>query len=149
MSDPAATSIVSIELQQQDYAFRIDFGGTVPALLADEPALLGHGPVARAIAGRCRGSPSATAALRAAQVQAAPDPLRTRVQAHVGRNAEGRLRVLRIEGRPALPASLPPPRWSTWTACSAASRPTAPSRKGIAQGLPVETWSGTPPARAS
>ncbi len=102
---------VTVELvQQQDYRFDIQFGGAVPHLIADEPAPLGSGkgpsPVQLlcAAVGSCL-SDSLLFALR--KFKQAPDPLHTTVVAHVGRNAEGRLRVLRMDAtlRLGVPAS--------------------------------------------
>jgi uncharacterized OsmC-like protein len=86
--------------QQQDYRFEIRFGpGGVP-LLADEPAPLGAGagpsPVQllAAAVGNCL-SASLLFALR--KFKQAPEPIRSEVRAEVGRNAEGRLRVLSMQ----------------------------------------------------
>lgn len=94
-------SLVTIELrQQQDYAFDVQFGGTVPPLRTDEPAPLGAGtgpsPVQLlcAAVGNCL-SDSLLFALR--KFKQNPDPLRCTVQAQLGRNPAGRLRVLAIE----------------------------------------------------
>ena len=102
---------IAIELvQQQDYRFEITFGGDVPALIADEPAPLGSGmgpsPVQLlcAAVGNCL-SDSLLFALR--KFKQSPEPLRTTVVAEVGRNPEGRLRVLRMDAtlRLGVPAS--------------------------------------------
>jgi uncharacterized OsmC-like protein len=83
--------------QQQDYQFRIEFEGGAPALLGDEPAPLGQsqGPspvqLLAAAVGNCL-SDSLLFALR--KFKQAPEPIRCSVQAEVGRNAEGRVRVL-------------------------------------------------------
>ncbi len=83
--------------QQQDYRFEIDFGGGVPALIGDEKAPLGSGtgptPVQllAAAVGNCL-SDSLLFALR--KFKQAPEPISTEVTADIGRNAEGRLRVL-------------------------------------------------------
>lgn len=83
--------------QQQDYRFLIEFGSPVPALLGDEPPPLGEaaGPspvqLLAAAVGNCL-SDSLLFALR--KFKQHPEPIRTLVQAEVGRNAEGRLRVL-------------------------------------------------------
>jgi uncharacterized OsmC-like protein len=96
MSDP----IVRVSLQQQhDYQFKIEFGGTVPPMLGDEPAPLGQGmgpsPVQllAAAVGNCL-SDSLLFALRKFKQQ--PEPIRCDVDAEVGRNPEGRVRVLRM-----------------------------------------------------
>lgn len=92
--------LVSVRLaQEQDYRFRIDFGTGVPALVADEPAPLGAGagpsPVQLlcAAVGNCL-SDSLLFALR--KYRQAPEPLSCEVAAEVGRNAEGRQRVLQL-----------------------------------------------------
>ncbi len=88
--------------QQQDYQFRVEFGGSVPALLGDEPAPLGQGlgpsPVQflAAAVGNCL-SDSLLFALR--KFKQAPEPIRCDVDADVGRNAEGRVRVLNMTAR--------------------------------------------------
>jgi uncharacterized OsmC-like protein len=89
---------VQVRLQQEhDYRFRVEFGEGTPALIADEPPPLGQGagpsPVqllASAV-GNCL-SDSLLFALR--KFKQAPEPLSCEVVAEVGRNTEGRLRVL-------------------------------------------------------
>ena len=94
------TSITVQLSQKQDYQFDIHFGGDIPVVMGDEPAPLGAGlgpsPVQllAAAVGNCL-SDSLLFALR--KFKQAPDPLRCDVQAEVGRNAEGRLRVLAIK----------------------------------------------------
>lgn len=86
--------------QRQDYLFDVQFGPGVPALLADEPPPLGQGqgpsPVQllAAAVGNCL-SDSLLFALRKFKQQ--PEPLQCEVTAEVGRNAEGRLRVLAMQ----------------------------------------------------
>lgn len=91
---------ITVTLQQQrDYRFDIHFDETMPVLTSDEPAPLGTGqgpsPVQLlcAAVGNCL-SDSLLFALR--KFKQAPDPIRCQVQAEVGRNAEGRMRVLRM-----------------------------------------------------
>ena len=85
--------------QQQDYQFQVDFGEGIPPLLADEPAPLGTGqgpsPVQllAAAVGNCL-SDSLLFALR--KFKQAPDPIRAEVTSEVGRNADGRMRVLNM-----------------------------------------------------
>jgi uncharacterized OsmC-like protein len=85
--------------QKQDYQFDIDFGSGIPHVTGDEPAPLGAGqgpsPVQllAASVGNCL-SDSLLFALR--KFKQAPEPLRCDVHAEVGRNAEGRMRVLGI-----------------------------------------------------
>ena len=92
---------IQVRLQQrQDYQFDIDFGGQVPRLLGDEPVPLGSGlgpsPVQllAAAVGNCL-SDSLLFALR--KFKQAPEPIRCEVQAQVGRNPEGRMRVLDMQ----------------------------------------------------
>ena len=92
---------IAVQLaQQHDYQFHIDFGANVPALLGDEPPPLGQGagpsPVQllAAAVGNCL-SDSLLFALR--KFKQAPEPLGCEVQATVGRNAEGRMRVLAMQ----------------------------------------------------
>lgn len=91
---------VSVFLKQQvDYRFQIDFGNGVAHLLADEPPPLGKGEgpspaqLMCAAVGNCL-SDSLLFALR--KFKQAPEPLQCEVQAEVGRNPEGRLRILGI-----------------------------------------------------
>src|SRR3990167_5513407 len=93
--------LVRVELaQQQDYRFAVRFGGTVPELMADEPAPLGSGagpsPVQllAAAVGNCL-SDSLLFALR--KYKQKPEPISCTVEANVGRNSEGRLRVLSMK----------------------------------------------------
>ena len=95
--------LVHVELtQQQDYQFQINFGGHVPSILGDEPPPLGAGlgpsPVQllAAAVGNCL-SDSLLFALR--KFKQAPEPLRCEVHAEVGRNAEGRMRVLGLSAK--------------------------------------------------
>jgi len=95
-----SSSLVRVELtQQHDYRFDNQFGDGIPLLTADEPAPMGSGqgptPVQLlcAAVGNCL-SNSLLFALRKFKQQ--PEPLRCTVEAEVGRNAEGRVRVLQI-----------------------------------------------------
>lgn len=92
---------ITVELfQQENYRFGVRFGASVPDLVADEPAPLGTGsgpsPVQLlcAAVGNCL-SDSLLFALR--KFKQAPEPLQATVVAEVGRNTEGRLRVLGME----------------------------------------------------
>jgi uncharacterized OsmC-like protein len=92
---------ISVDLTQQaDYRFEIDFGGDMARLIGDEPAPLGQGAgpspmqLLCAAVGNCLAD-SLLFALR--KFKQAPEPLRCRVQARVGRNAQGRLRVLQMQ----------------------------------------------------
>jgi len=91
---------ISVTLrQQQDYRFDIHFDDAMPVLTSDEPAPLGTGqgpsPVQLlcAAVGNCL-SDSLLFALR--KFKQAPDPLSCDVVAEVGRNPEGRTRVLNM-----------------------------------------------------
>ena len=93
--------LVHVQLrQQQDYQFQIDFGEGIPVLVGDEHAPLGQGqgptPVQllAAAVGNCL-SDSLLFALR--KFKQAPEPITCDVAAEVGRNAEGRLRVLELK----------------------------------------------------
>lgn len=93
----------SVRLQQAgDYRFDIAFGAGLPVLRGDEPPPLGAGtgpsPVQllAAAVGQCLGS-SLLFALRKYRQQ--PEPIGVEVDAEVGRNAEGRLRVLALHAR--------------------------------------------------
>jgi len=94
MSDTRQTVTLT---QRLDCQFDIHFGGELPALRVDEPAPLGQGqgpsPVQllAASVGNCL-SASLLFALR--KYKQAPEPISTEVSAEVGRNAEGRQRVL-------------------------------------------------------
>jgi uncharacterized OsmC-like protein len=89
-------------VQQQDYQFRMQFGGAAPDWLADEPPPLGKGegpsPVQllAAAVGNCL-SDSLLFALR--KYKQSPEPIRCEVVAEVGRNPENRLRVLGMQVR--------------------------------------------------
>lgn len=95
------TIVVTLD-QQQDYQFNVQFGGSVPPLHTDEPSPLGQGtgpsPVQllAAAVGNCL-SDSLLFALR--KFKQAPEPIRTEVHAEVGRNTEGRVRVLNIHAK--------------------------------------------------
>jgi uncharacterized OsmC-like protein len=88
--------------QASDYQFDIHFGPTLPALRADEPPPLGQGqgptPVQllAAAVGNCLAD-SLLFALR--KFKQAPEPLHCEVSAETGRNAEGRVRVVRMTAR--------------------------------------------------
>lgn len=89
---------VTVRLTQaRDYQFDVHFADQVPVLRADEPPPLGQGsgpsPVQllAAAVGNCLAD-SLLFALRKYRQQ--PEPIAAQVDAEVGRNAEGRLRVL-------------------------------------------------------
>jgi uncharacterized OsmC-like protein len=94
---------ITVELvQQKDYRFDINFGGAIPVLTGDEPSPLGTGlgpsPVQLLCAsvGNCL-SDSLLFALR--KFKQAPDPIRCTVDATVGRNPDGRMRVLQMTAK--------------------------------------------------
>jgi uncharacterized OsmC-like protein len=98
-----STSTIRVELRQREnYQFSIDFGIEGHAWIADEPAPLGQGQgpspsqLLAAAVGNCL-SDSLLFALR--KFKQSPEPIRTEVFAEIGRNAEGRLRVLGINVR--------------------------------------------------
>jgi uncharacterized OsmC-like protein len=88
--------------QVHDFQFDADFGRGLPALRVDEPPPLGAGGGATPVqllalaVGDCL-SASLLFALR--KFKQAPEPIGCEVQAEVGRNAEGRLRVLALRVR--------------------------------------------------
>ncbi len=85
--------------QQHDYRFDIRFDDAMPVLTSDEPAPLGTGlgpspaQLLAAAVGNCL-SDSLLFALR--KFKQSPEPLSCEVQAEIGRNAEGRVRVLQM-----------------------------------------------------
>ena len=92
---------VHVQLKQkQDYQFDIHFGGVIPAVMSDEPAPLGTGlgpspsQLLAAAVGNCL-SDSLLFALR--KFKQSPEPLSCDVHAEIGRNAEGRVRVLHMK----------------------------------------------------
>jgi len=96
-----AEETIRVELaQQQDYRFTVRFGGAVPDLVADEPAPLGTGAgpsplqLLAAAVGNCLAD-SLLFALR--KYKQNPEPIACSVEATVGRNAQGRLRVLAMK----------------------------------------------------
>jgi uncharacterized OsmC-like protein len=97
MSNPRQTVRLT---QVQDYRFDVHFGDGVPMLQADEPPPLGQGqgpsPVQLlcAAVGNCLGA-SLLFAWR--KFKQDPGPIACDVSAEVGRNAEGRLRVLGLQ----------------------------------------------------
>lgn len=91
---------ISVTLsQEQDFRFKTEFGGAIAPLSADLPPPLGQGQgpspehLLCAAVGNCLSS-SLLFALR--KYRQAPDPITCTVSARVGRNAEGRLRVLEL-----------------------------------------------------
>jgi uncharacterized OsmC-like protein len=92
---------VSVRLvQAQDYQFDVDFGGDLPPLRVDEPPPLGQGvgpsPV-QMLAGAVGNCLSASLLFALRKFKQTPEPIRTEVTAEVGRNAEGRVRVLGMQ----------------------------------------------------
>lgn len=93
-----AEQTVTVRLTQvRDFQFDVHFADHVPVLRADEPPPLGTGSgpspmqLLGAAVGNCL-SNSLLFALRKFKQQ--PEPISTQVSVEVGRNAEGRLRVL-------------------------------------------------------
>jgi uncharacterized OsmC-like protein len=96
-----AEGTIRVEMtQQQDYRLAVRFGGSVPDLVADEPPPLGGGmgpspkQLLAAAVGSCL-SDSLLFALR--KFKQKPEPISCTVEAGIGRNAEGRLRVLTMK----------------------------------------------------
>ena len=94
---------ITVYLQQQsDYRFEIHFDDNIPVLTSDEPAPLGTGtgpsPVQLlcAAVGNCL-SDSLLFAFR--KFKQAPEPIYCEVQAQLGRNEQGRARVLKIAAK--------------------------------------------------
>lgn len=94
---------VTVELRQRSkYQFDIEFSEGMPQLMSDEPAPLGEGkgptPVQMlaAAVGNCLSDALYFALTKFRQ---SPEPIHTVVHAEVGRNTEGRMRVLRIEAK--------------------------------------------------
>ncbi|EHR73704.1 putative redox protein, regulator of disulfide bond formation [Burkholderiales bacterium JOSHI_001] len=98
-----AESRVTVRLaQRHDYQFDNQFGPGLPPLLTDEPAPLGAGtgPSPQQLLGAAVGnclSASLLFALRKYKQQ--PEPLQCEVDVDVGRNPQGRMRVLGMEAR--------------------------------------------------
>lgn len=93
--------IIHVTLKQkQDYRFDIRFDDAMPVLTSDEPAPLGTGrgpsptQLLAAAVGNCL-SDSLLFALR--KFKQSPEPLSCEVHAEIGRNAEGRVRVLHMK----------------------------------------------------
>ena len=94
---------ITVRLQQQaDYRFEIVFDDAMPVLTTDEPAPLGKGtgpsPVQLlcAAVGNCL-SDSLLFAFR--KFKQTPEPIHCEVLATVGRNEQGRLRVLKMNAK--------------------------------------------------
>jgi len=94
---------ITVYLQQQsDYRFEIHFDDNMPVLTSDEPVPLGTGtgpsPVQLlcAAVGNCL-SDSLLFAFR--KFKQTPEPIQCEVQAQVGRNEQGRIRVLKIAAK--------------------------------------------------
>lgn len=94
---------ITVNLQQQsNYRFEINFDNKIPVLISDEPSPLGTGigpsPVQLlcAAVGNCL-SDSLLFAFR--KFKQAPEPIHCEVQAFVARNAQGRVRVLKIDAK--------------------------------------------------
>jgi uncharacterized OsmC-like protein len=94
---------ITVTLQQQaDYRFDIQFDEGMPILTSDEPAPLGTGtgpsPVQLlcAAVGNCL-SDSLLFAFR--KFKQTPEPIHCEVHAVVGRNEQGRMRVLKMDAK--------------------------------------------------
>lgn len=87
-------------LQRHDYQCEMDFGGAIPAILSDEPPPIGGGTGPSPVQLLCAAvanclSNSLLFALR--KFKQAPEPMRCEVVAELGRNAQGRQRVLGLQ----------------------------------------------------
>ena len=88
--------------QQADYCFDIRFDDNMPVLTSDEPAPLGTGlgpssvQLMCAAVGHCL-SDSLLFAFR--KFKQTPEPIQCEVQAQVGRNEQGRMRVLKMDAK--------------------------------------------------
>ena len=83
--------------QVHDYQFDVNFGDHHAPLRIDEPAPLGQGegpPPSQLLASAVGGCLSASLLFALRKFNQVPDPLGCEVQTEIGRNAEGRLRVL-------------------------------------------------------
>ena len=94
---------ITVYLQQQsNYRFEINFDNKIPVLISDEPSPLGTGigpstvQLLCAAVGNCL-SDSLLFAFR--KFKQAPEPIHCEVQAFVARNAQGRVRVLKIDAK--------------------------------------------------
>lgn len=99
MSD---TEVLSVTLtQESDYAFRIAFDDTgIPALHTDEPAPLGGGSgpnPSRLLLAAVANCLSASLLFALRKYKNAPGTIVAHAKAELGRNAQQRLRVTRIE----------------------------------------------------
>jgi organic hydroperoxide reductase OsmC/OhrA len=106
MSAQTETETETVSLRQgAGFEFDVRFGPSLPALRADLPPPTGGGNGATpeqllaAAVGNCL-SASLLFALR--KFKQSPDPISTDVDAEVGRNPEGRMRVLGLRARIAL-----------------------------------------------
>ncbi|MFZ4552268.1 MAG: OsmC family protein [Aquabacterium sp.] len=95
--------LIHVSLRQaQDYRFHIQFDEQMPVLVSDEPAPLGTGQgpspvqILCAAVGNCL-SDSLLFALR--KFKQSPEPIQCDVEAEVGRNPEGRMRVLNMRAQ--------------------------------------------------
>jgi uncharacterized OsmC-like protein len=95
------TIIVSFQ-QLADYRFEVPFDEGIPTITSDEPAPLGKGTgpspaqLLCAAVGNCL-SDSLLFAFR--KFKQTPEPIHYEVQATVGRNEQGRVRVLRMNAK--------------------------------------------------
>lgn len=131
--------MITVELQQDhDYRFDIRFGEGIAVLKSDEPPPLGSGqgpsPVQLlcAAVGNCL-SDSLLFALR--KFKQAPEPIGCTVQAEVGRNAEGKVRVLRLAA--ALRLGVPAAKLEHLDRVLAQFESYCTVTQSVAQGIPV------------
>ncbi len=136
-----SSSLITVNLsQRQDYQFDIAFGGEVPSIVGDEPPPLGKasGPspvqLLAAAVGNCL-SDSLLFALR--KFKQAPEPLSCVVTAQVGRNAEGRVRVLAMQAR--LTLGVPAESLAHLDRVLAQFESYCTVTQSVGQGLPITT----------
>ena len=94
---------ITVELRRiSKFQFSIDFDESIPKLLSDEPSPLGEGkgpsPVQllAAAVGNCLSDSLFFALMKFHQ---SPEPIHTTVQAEVGRNLDGRMRVIKMDAK--------------------------------------------------
>lgn len=135
-----ANENVTVRLvQQQDYQFDVQFGAGVPDLRADEPPPLGQGlgpsPVQllAAAVGNCL---SDSLLFGFAKFKQQPGPLQCEVNCEVGRNDQGRLRVLGIQAT--LTLGVPAEALEHLERVLTSFETYCTVTQSIAQGLPVQ-----------
>ena len=100
---PCLKKFITLHLQQQaDYRFDIRFDGVMPVLTSNKPPPLGSGTEPSPVqllcvaVGNCLSDLLLFAFRKFKQI---PEPIHCEVQALVGRNEQGRLRVLKMNAK--------------------------------------------------